>query len=161
MHSCLTQRRPIEVCRQPERLKHRSHLESFSTAILLQYSHFPFACENGKTCERKSITARQSNGNGSVYSSGTALEKNVSAFASRAKCASPLLCESVRLPDIYSSFHPMLGITFDSEYASNFFWARLSDCTGCVSWTLKRYMTLLLSLVKTPNHWWLTSEYVK
>ena len=121
MHSCLTQRRPIEVCRQPERLKHRSHLESFSTAILLQYSHFPFACENGKTCERKSITARQSNGNGSVYSSGTALEKNVSAFASRAKCASPLLCESVSLPDIYSSFHPMLGITFDSEYASNFF----------------------------------------
>lgn len=108
----LPQRRPIEVCRQPECIQHKSHLESFSTAILLQYSHSPFASGNGKTCEHKSITARQSNGNGSVYSSRTALEKNVSAFASCTKRASTFRAFRVFVisQTFVPPFHPRLGI---------------------------------------------------
>lgn len=108
----LPRRRPIEMCRQPECIQHKSHLESFSAAILLQYSHFPFASGNGKTCECKSITARQSNGNGSVYSSRTALEENVSAFAFCTKRASTF--RAFRVFVIFQTFvppfHPRLEI---------------------------------------------------
>lgn len=129
----LAQRRPIEVCRPPRHIQHQSHLESFSTAILLQCLHFSFAPGNGKTCERGSITARQSNGNGSVYSSGTALERNVSTLASScAEHTSLWICAIAQL-FIQPYIRCLESLQLRVCERFNNVWAMLSNCRGSVS----------------------------